>query len=89
MPITRDKGMMMTDTYHGGYTKALLDVRDFFEGFEEAFAFHKVLSRKANKQVQSILTSMLNNRNEMMKWGGAHMALLIDKNGNAGIKGRD
>lgn len=56
----------MTDTFDGGYTKALLDVQHFFESYSEALKYHKLYNIKGIKKVMDFLVA---NRQELKETG--------------------
>lgn len=59
----------MLDTYRGGYTKALLDVKEFFEQYSESLAYRKVVTKKGIKNLSAIIDGMIEYRDVLMKWG--------------------
>lgn len=56
----------MIETYTGGYLKALLDVRSFFEGHSEALKLNRLYNQKG---VMQLLDALIDNRGELMATG--------------------
>ena len=59
----------MLDTYRGGYLKALLDVKEFFESRTESLKFHKCISKKHVKFLCTVIDAMIDQRDLMMTYG--------------------
>lgn len=59
----------MLDTYRGGYTKALLDVKELLNSHSERLAYSKVLTKKGIKNLSAIIDGMIEYKDVMMKWG--------------------
>lgn len=59
----------MLDTYRGGYTKALLDVKEILENHSESLAYRKVLTKKSIKNLSAIIDGMIEYKDVLMKWG--------------------
>lgn len=66
----------MIENYRQGYTKALIDVVHFFEVYIDGLSFFKMLNKK---RLPDILKLLLDNREEMMKWGGEIKVILKDR----------
>lgn len=56
----------MQDNYIGGYTKALLDVEQFFADYSDALKTHKLYNKKG---IDNILHFLIENRVEMREYG--------------------
>lgn len=56
----------MIETYTGGYLKALLDMRNFFETHSEALKFNRLYNQKG---VMQLLDALIYNRGELMATG--------------------
>lgn len=56
----------MIETYTGGYLKALLDVRSFFEGHSETLKFNRLYNQKG---VMQLLDALIENRDELRTTG--------------------
>lgn len=52
----------MIETYTGGYLKALLDVRSFFEGHSETLKLNRLYNQKG---VMQLLDALIENRGEL------------------------
>lgn len=66
----------MIENYQQGYTKALIDVVHFFEIYMDALSYFKMINKK---RLPGVLKLLLDNREEMMKWGGDIKVILIDR----------
>lgn len=66
----------MIENYQQGYTKALIDVVHFFEIYMDALSHLKMINKK---RLPGVLKLLLDNREEMMKWGGDIKVILIDR----------
>ena len=66
----------MIENYRQGYTKALIDVVHFFEFYIDSLSFYKMINKK---RLPDILKLLLDNREEMMKWGGEIKVILKDR----------
>mgnify|MGYP006988890542 CR=1 FL=1 len=64
----------MTDTYRGGYTKALLDVLDFFEYHDESLKLSRMYGRKG---VPVVLKGLVEARETMMEIGGKDLQMKL------------
>lgn len=60
----------MLDTFNGGYTKALVDVLNWFEGHSEDLKFHKMFNCKG---VIAILKALIDHREELRVTGDAEL----------------
>ena len=69
-------GLTMIENYRQGYTKALIDVVHFFEFYIDSLSFYKMINKK---RLPDILKLLLDNREEMMKWGGEIKVILKDR----------
>lgn len=56
----------MTDSYIGGYSKALLDVKNWFEDHSEILKFNRLYNEKG---IRNILWALLENRAELRETG--------------------
>ena len=63
----------MMDTYRGGYTKALLDVMDFFEGRSESLSHERLISRKGVSFILEVCQAMLRQKDLLMDYGPNHL----------------
>lgn len=59
----------MLDTYRGGYTKALLDVKELLNSRSERLAYSKILTKKGIKNISAIIDGMIEHKDVLMKWG--------------------
>lgn len=66
----------MIENYQQGYTKALIDVVHFFEIYMGSLSYFKMINKK---RLPGVLKLLLDNREEMMKWGGDIKVILIDR----------
>ncbi len=60
----------MLDTFNGGYTKALVDVLNWFEGHSEDLKFHKMFNCNG---VIAILKALIDHREELRVTGDAEL----------------
>lgn len=60
----------MLDTFNGGYTKALVDVLNWFEGHSEDLKYHKMFNCKS---VIAILKALVEHREELRTTGDAKL----------------
>ena len=56
----------MTDTYNGGYTKALLDVQAYIKDHSESLKLYRLYNRKG---IEKLIDALVNNRAEMRNTG--------------------
>lgn len=56
----------MRETYNGGYFKALLDVRSFFENHSQSLKFSRLYNQKG---VMQVLDALIKNREELRETG--------------------
>ena len=56
----------MRETYRGGYLKALLDVKSFFENHSECLKFNRLFNQKG---VMKVLNALIENREELLETG--------------------
>lgn len=56
----------MMDTYSHGYTKALLDVRDYIKDHSDALKVNKLYNRKG---IEKLIDALINRRGELMRTG--------------------
>ena len=56
----------MIETYTGGYLKALLDVRNFFERHSIALRYSRLYNQKG---VMQVLNALIENRDELRVTG--------------------
>lgn len=66
----------MIENYRQGYTKALIDVVHFFEVYIDSLSYFKMINKK---RLPGVLKLLLDNREEMMKWGGDIKVILKDR----------
>ena len=66
----------MTDSYMGGYTKALLDVKDFFEYHSDALKRSRCYN---SKMIPVILQGLINARHKMIEVGGMNLPMKLSK----------
>lgn len=66
----------MIENYRQGYTKALIDVVHFFEIYMDSLSHFKMINKK---RLPGVLKLLLDNREEMMKWGGDIKVILKDR----------
>ncbi len=66
----------MIENYRQGYTKALIDVVHFFEIYMDSLSYFKMINKK---RLPGVLKLLLDNREEMMKWGGDIKVILKDR----------
>ena len=60
----------MTDSYIGGYSKALLDVKNWFEDHSEILKFNRLYNEKG---IRNILWALLENRAELRETGDVEL----------------
>lgn len=58
--------MKLSGDYNRGYTKALIDVQNFFESHSEAMKYNKLYSHKG---ISAILSALIQNREELGETG--------------------
>lgn len=56
----------MRETYNGGYFKALLDVKSFFENHSQSLKFSRLFNQKG---VMKVLDVLIENREELRETG--------------------
>lgn len=66
----------MIDNFRSGYTKALLDIKDYFEYHSESLKHNKVYNSKV---IPTLINSLIENRDEMMRIGGKNLELILTK----------
>ena len=66
----------MIDNFYSGYTKALLDVKEYFEFHSESLKHNKAYNSKV---IPVLIDSLIENRDEMMRIGGRNLELIITK----------
>lgn len=66
----------MIDSYQGGYTKALLDVRDFFEYHNNTLKHNRMYN---SKMIFIVLNGLINARHKMMEIGGRDLTMRLSK----------
>lgn len=67
----------MTDNYHGGYVKALLDIKGWIEQHSDAMKVSKMFNQK---KILALLQGFIDNKDLMMKYGD-NTELVITKDG--------
>lgn len=60
----------MVDTFNGVYTKALVDVLNWFEGHSEDLKYHKLFNCKG---VIAVLKALVEHREELRVTGNAEL----------------
>lgn len=58
--------MKLNGDYNRGYTKALLDVKNFFEEHSEAMKYNKLYSHKG---ISAVLSALIQNHEELRETG--------------------
>lgn len=66
----------MIDNFRSGYTKALLDIKDYFEYHSESLKHNKAYNSKV---IPTLINSLIENRDEMMRIGGKNLELILTK----------
>ena len=56
----------MTDTYQGGYGKALIDMMTFLDQYSDSLVRTRILTRKGLRALTSLLESAFRHRNEIL-----------------------
>lgn len=59
----------MLETYRGGYTQALLDVKEFFEAYSDHLSHGRYMSKKDIRFASSVLDAMIFSRDSLMEYG--------------------
>lgn len=62
----------MTDSYIGGYTKAILDVANWFENHTEALKHERLYNAKG---IRKVLSALLDNRAELRETGDVKLVI--------------
>ena len=62
----------MTDSYIGGYTKALLDVTNWFENHTQALKDEHLYNAKG---IRKVLSALLDNRAELRETGDVKLVI--------------
>ena len=76
----------MLDTYRGGYTKALLDVKEFFDGRSESLSFAKCISKKHIRFLCAVIDAMLKEKDLLMTYGPSGIDAVQKPDGSIIIK---
>ena len=58
--------MKLSGDYNRGYTKALIDVQNFFESYSEAMKYNKLYSHKG---ISAVLSALIQNHEEFRETG--------------------
>ena len=66
----------MTNSYEGGYTKALIDVVNWFENHSIAMRYNKLYNRQC---VEKLLNALLENRAELRETGDVNLVWSKEK----------
>lgn len=66
----------MLDTFNGGYTKALLDVQNFFSNHSDSLKFCKLYNQKG---VMKVLSALIEHREELRTTGDAVLKYNMDR----------
>lgn len=56
----------MTDTYNGGYTKALLDVQAYIQNHSEGLKMYRLYNRAG---IEKLIAALIENRVELRETG--------------------
>lgn len=62
----------MTDNYYSGYTKALLDIRDYLDYHSAHMKNQRCYNEKA---IRSLIDTFIENRHDIIESGGMHLEL--------------
>lgn len=76
----------MLDTYRGGYTKALLDVKDVIQDRAEVIVWKRRMTKKAIKFVGELIDAMIADEDTVMKYGSAGIELMERPDGTLFIQ---
>lgn len=60
------------DTFNGGYTKALIDVKNYFEGHTDILSWNHMWNRKG---VLQVLNALIEHREELRETGDANLVM--------------
>lgn len=63
--------------YIRGYTKALLDVKAFFENYSDNLKYNKLFNESG---IMALLEFLVNNRDELREYGDIS-SIIVDKSG--------
>lgn len=76
----------MLDTYRGGYTKALLDVKDMIQDRSDVIVWRKQMTKKSIKFVCNLIDAMIAGKESLMKYGSASVELIALTDGSLKIR---
>ena len=79
----------MLDTYRGGYLKALLDVKEFFENRSEYLSWKKCISKKHIKFLCAVIDAMIDQRDLLMTYGSSGIDAFQKPDGSIQIKEKE
>ena len=74
------------DTYQGGYTKALLDVKDMIQDRSDVIVWRKQMTKKSIKFVGQLIDAMVAGKDSVMKYGSAGVELIALTDGSLKIR---
>ena len=72
----------MLDTYRGGYTKALLDVKEILEKRSNILSHRKLISKKDIRFVSSVINAMISQKDLLMTYGSAGVDMIQQTDGS-------
>lgn len=78
----------MIDNYRGGYTKALLDVKEIIQDRSGGLVFRRILTKKAIRFIASLIDAMIANKDIVMEYGSAGAELIQRPDGTFLIQQR-
>lgn len=81
--------MPMLDTFRGGYTKALLDVKDMIQDRSDVIVWRKQMTKKSIKFVGQLIDAMVADRDTVMKYGSAGIELMRWPDGTLFIREKE
>lgn len=76
-------------SYIAGYTKAILDFYKLLEKYEKAFINRKVVNRKANHFLRTVLDGIIAKRMGIIKNGLDHYDIALMKSGKVKFKEKE
>lgn len=66
----------MLDTFRGGYTKALLDVKDIIQDRSEWLVHRNIMTKKAIKFVGNLIDAIIAGKDDVMAYGSMGVAVV-------------
>lgn len=72
----------MLDSYRGGYTKALLDVKEILEERSDVLSHRKLISKKDIRFVSSVINAMILQKDLLMTYGSAGVDMIQQTDGS-------